>query len=140
MPPVSLSRLHDLVAARMASIDDAFAPRSDGSLPYPDSDSDDARVLIRQHSMLQRLQEAIATGEPALDFAFEGEFDPVEASLAPEGDTAFHRNRELHEIALAGLAAVIEGARACGIVIHAPGLKPHAEAVVAERAEGDRLG
>jgi hypothetical protein len=139
MPPEPHSQLHELIAERMATIDDAFAPRSDGSLPFPDGDSDGARVLLRQHSMLHRLQEAIETSAPALDLAFEGEFDPVEASLDAEGDSSFRKSLELHEIALAGLAAVIASARAAGIEIHAPELE-RAEVLVEDLAEGDRLG
>ncbi|HEX7929909.1 MAG TPA: hypothetical protein VF470_03255 [Sphingomicrobium sp.] len=90
--------------------------------------------------MLTDLQEAIAVGAPAVDLAFEGEFDPVEDSLVPEGETAFHKSRELHEIALAGLEPVIAAARAAGIVVHAPELELHVEAVNEHQAEGERLG
>lgn len=124
----------------MASIDESFAPRQDGSLPYSDGDSDSARVLIRQHTMLTDLKEAVAIGVTTLDFAFEGEFDPVEDSLAPEGETIFAKNRALHEIALAGIEPIITAARAAGIAIHAPELEHEAVAASDDQPAGERLG
>ena len=138
-----LESLHQLIAARMASIDEDFAAREDGSLPYADGESDGARVLLRQHSMLTDLQEAAAIGVAELDLAFEGEFDPVEHSLVPEGETAFEKNRALHEIALAGIEPIIAAARAAGIMVHAPELEQEAEAATDEpeqRLEGQHRG
>jgi hypothetical protein len=125
-----LDALRQLIATRMASIDEGFANRDDGSLPYADGESDGARVLLRQHSMLTDLQEAAAIGVAELDLAFEGEFDPVEYSLMPEGETAFEKNKALHEIALAGIEPVIAAARAAGITVHAPELEQEAEEAV----------
>lgn len=137
-----LAPLRQLIAARMATIDESFAPRQDGSLPYADSDSDSARVLLRQHTMLTDLQEAAAIGVAELDFAFEGDFDPVEHSLVPEGETAFERSKALHEIALAGIEPIIAAARGAGIAIHAPELEQDAEPAAEreQRLEGQHRG
>jgi len=134
-----LAPLSHLIAARMTSIDESFAPRQDGSLLYADGDSDGARVLIRQYTMLTDLREAVAIGVTTLDLAFEGEFDPVEDSLAPEGETAYEKNKALHEIALAGIEPIISAARAAGITIHAPELEQEAEAFADQQPEGERL-
>lgn len=138
-----IDSLRQLIATRMASIDESFATREDGSLPYADGESDGARVLLRQHSMLTDLQEAAAIGVTELDLAFEGEFDPVEHSLAPEGETAFEKNKALHQIALAGIEPIIAAARAAGFNIHAPELEQEAEAAADEpeqRIEGHHRG
>ncbi|KWT69539.1 MULTISPECIES: hypothetical protein [unclassified Variovorax] len=139
----ALDALRQLIATRMASIDDGFAFRNDGSLPYPDGESDSARVLLRQHSMLTDLQEAAAIGVTEVDLGFEGEFDPVEHSLVPEGETAFARNKALHEIALAGIEPIIAAARAAGIAVHAPELELEADAALSEADQplaGERRG
>jgi hypothetical protein len=133
-----LAPLRQLIATRLASIDANFAPREDGSLPYPDGDSDGAHVLLRQHAMLIDLQEAIAIGVRELDLAFEGEFDPVEASLMQPQETAYERKKALHEIALAGIEPIIAAARAAGISIHAPELEQEVEAGE-EGPEGERF-
>src|SRR5579862_3866286 len=138
-----IDSLLQLIATRMASIDEGFAAREDGSLPYADGESDGARVLLRQHSMLTDLQEAAAIGVRDLDLAFEGEFDPVEHSLVPEGETAFEKNKALHEIALAGIEPIIAAARAAGIMIHAPELEQEPEAAddaPEQRLEGPHRG
>jgi hypothetical protein len=93
--------------------------------------------------MLTDLQEAAAIGVAELDLAFEGEFDPVEHSLVAEGETAFDKNKALHEIALAGIEPVIAAARAAGITVHAPELEQEAEPMAVEpelRLEGERRG
>lgn len=110
--------LSALIAARKAAISD-FVGRAQ------DVDSSESRVLLRQHALLSDLEEAIAVGVTALDFAYEGEYDPVEASLA-DGETAYERNRELHELALAGIEPIITAARAQNIAIHAPELEASA--------------
>lgn len=143
MQTTTLDSLRDQIATRMTSIDESFASRSDGSLPYSDVDSDNARVLLRQHSMLADLREAAAIGVAELDLAFEGEFDPVEHSLLPEGATAFEKNKALHAIALAGIEPIIVAARAAGITVHAPELEQEAQAATDEREqrlEGQRRG
>ncbi|WP_143694515.1 hypothetical protein [Variovorax sp. JS1663] len=127
----------------MASIDESFATREDGSLRNADGESDDARVLLRQHSMLTDLQEAAAIGVTELDLAFEGEFDPVEHSLVPEGETVFEKHKAMHEIALAGIERIIAAARAAGITIHAPELEQEGETAADEseqRLEGQHRG
>ena len=139
MTTTSLDSLRQLIATRMASIDEGFAAREDGSVPYADGESDGARVLLRQHSMLTDLQEAAAIGVTELDLAFEGEFDPVEHSLVPEGETAFQKNKALHEIALAGIEPIIAAARAAGIAVHAPELEQDAVAA-ADESEQPREG
>ncbi|VTU44115.1 hypothetical protein [Variovorax sp. RA8] len=123
MTTTSIDSLRQLIATRLASIDESFATGEDGSPRYADGESDDARVLLRQHSMLTDLQEAAAIGVTELDLAFEGEFDPLEHSLVPEGETAFEKHKALHEIALAGIEPIIAAARAAGIAIHAPELE-----------------
>lgn len=138
-----LESLRQLIATRMASIDDGFAPRDGASPPYLDGESHSARVLLRQHSMLTDLQEAAAIGVTEVDLGFEGEFDPVEQSLVPEGETAFARNKALHEIALAGIEPIIAAARAAGITVHAPELEQEAEAVADDadqRLKGEHRG
>ncbi|MBS0452564.1 MAG: hypothetical protein JSS14_14765 [Proteobacteria bacterium] len=107
-----------LIAARKGAISD-FVGR------IKDVDSSEPRVLLRQHSLLSDLEEAIAAGVTALEFAYEGDYDSVEASLA-DGETAFERNRELHELALAGIEPIIAAARAQNSAIHAPELEASA--------------
>ena len=138
-----IDALRQQIATRMASIDESFAAREDGSLRQADGESDGARVLLRQHSMLTDLQEAAAIGVTELDLAFEGEFDPVEHSLVPEGETVFEKHKALHEIALAGIEPIIAAARAAGITIHAPELEQEAETAADEseqRLEGQHRG
>ncbi|CAN7783486.1 hypothetical protein LJR175_008326 [Variovorax sp. LjRoot175] len=106
----------------------------------PDGDSDGAAVLRRQHSLLSDLQAAVTQGVAELDFAYEGEFDPVEASIRPPGETAFEKGQALHEIALAGIEPMIAAARAAGITIHAPDLGLADEAPADDQAAGERLG
>lgn len=117
-----------MITQRLASIAEEFAPRSGDSLPHAEGDSDNTHVLLRQHSMLTDLHEAASIGVSELDLAFEGEFDPVEHSLVPEGETAFEKAKALHEIALAGIEPIIAAARAAGIAVHAPELALEAEA------------
>ena len=140
MTTTPLDSLRQVIATRMASIDEGFAAREDGSLPYADGESDGARVLLRQHSMLTDLQEAATIGVTELDLAFEGEFDPVEHSLVPEGETTFEKSKALHEIALAGIEPIIAAARAAGFDIHAPELGPDSEAIADDQLGGERLG
>ncbi|CAN7769612.1 hypothetical protein LJR290_007455 [Variovorax sp. LjRoot290] len=105
-----------------------------------DGDSDGAAVLRRQHSLLADLQAAVAQGVAELDFAYEGEFDPVEASIRPPGETAFEKGQALHEIALAGIEPVIASARAAGIRIRAPELGQADEGPADLEPLNDRLG
>ena len=118
-----------MIASRKAAIDDFFARN-------PDGDSAEARILLRQHAMLTDLEEAILVGVSALDFAFEGEYDPVEASLT-DGETAFERNRALHELALAGIEPIIAAARVANIEIHAPELEM--DATIDQQDAGDAV-
>lgn len=134
-----LESLRQLIAASMATIDESLAPRQDGSPSYAEGDPDGARVLLRQHTMLTDLQEAAAIGVAELDFAFEGDFDPVEFSLVPEGETAYEKSKALHEIALAGIEPAIAAARAAGIAVHAPELEQDGESAEGQ-AEGERFG
>ena len=63
--------------------------------------------------------------------------------LVPDGETAFEKNKALHEIALAGIEPIIAAARAAGITVHAPELEQEALAAADEseqRPEGPHRG
>lgn len=126
-----LSPLNQQISARMGEI--AAASTS------PEGDSDGSAVLRRQHSLLADLKAAVEQGVTVLDFAYEGEFDPVEASTHPHGESAFEKARALHEIALAGIEPLIAAARAAGITTYAPELDLADQTPDDSQAPGERL-
>lgn len=95
-----------LIEAHMGLVD-AYLVRSE------------ARVLQRQRSMLADLQEAVTAGVPTVDLAYEGDFDPIDDSLAPS-ETGYALGFEIHSVALAGIEPIVQAVRANGIAVHAP--------------------
>ena len=94
---------------------DAYVSRS------ADLSSAETRVLQRQRSMLVDLQEAVSAGVPAVDLAYEGDFDPI-ADALESVDTGHSRGMEIHKVALAGIEPIVQAVRAYGISVHAPEL------------------
>lgn len=114
-PRPSLSATPTALIEMHLELVDAYVSRSS------DLSTAETRVLQRQRSMLVDLQEAVSAGVPAVDLAYEGDFDPV-ADALESVDTEHSRGLEIHKVALAGIEPIVHAVRAYGISVHAPEL------------------
>ena len=115
MPLTSLSATPTALIEMHLELVDAYVSRSS------DLSTAETRVLQRQRSMLVDLQEAVSSGVPTVDLAYEGDFDPV-ADALESVDTEHSRGMEIHKVALAGIEPIVQAVRAYGISVHAPEL------------------